>query len=266
MGARPLQDRAERTLTVPALSAAALQVREATGEDELIVLEPVGHPVATLLRLADRLAGERVTWDELPAAELGAVALTIRQAWLGDHIRTEGFCADPACHEPMDIAFAISSYLAHRRPRPCRGVRAGHEAGWYELANGSASFRLPTIGDLLTAVGTADPELFLRQRCLNPASVPSAVARRISRAMYAMAPSLNGPVTAECPACGGSVVFQFDPLTYALAELRDAASGLYEEVQLIASAFGWREHDILAMPRRRRARYAALIRDQQAPS
>lgn len=253
------------------VSAAALQVREATGEDELTVLEPAGHPVATLLRLASRLAaasgtGEQVTWDELPAAELAAVALAIRQAWLGDIIRTDGFCADPACREPMDIAFAISTYLVHHRPRPYRGVRPAPEAGWYELADGGASFRLPTAGDLRAAVGAPDPELFLRQRCVRPASVPAAMARRISRAMHATSPSLNGPVTARCPACGGSVVFQFDPLTYALAELRDAASGLYEEVQLIASAFGWREHDILAMPRRRRARYAALIRDQSVPA
>ena len=252
------------------VSAATLQVREATGEDELIVLEPAGHPVVNLLRLACCLAawhstGEQVIWDELPAAELGAVALAIRQAWLGDMIRTEGFCADPACREPMDIAFAISSYLAHHRPRPYRGVRPGRKAGWYELTNGGASFRLPTIGDLRAAVSAPDPELFLRERCVTPASVPSAVARRISRAMDAMSPSLDGPVTAQCPGCGGSVVFEFDPLTYALAELRDAASGLYEEVQLIASAFGWREHDILAMPRRRRARYAVLIRDQPVP-
>lgn len=251
-------------------SRVTLQVRETTGEDELIVLEPAGHPVTVMVRLADRIAvsatGEPVAWDELPAADLGAIALIIRRAWLGDTIRTEGSCADPACREPMDIAFGISAYLGHYRPRPCRGVLAGRGAGWFDLAGGGASFRLPTIGDLLASSGSPDPELCLRQRCVTPAVVPSVVARRISRAMYALAPSLNGPVTACCPACGGEVILQFDPLTFALAELRDAVVGLYEQVHLLASAFGWPEHDILHLPRRRRARYAALIQDQRVPA
>ncbi len=252
------------------VSKISLEVRETTGEDELIVLEPVGHPVTAMMRLAGRVAvsstGEAVAWDELPAADLGAIALSIRRAWLGDTIRTQGFCADPSCHEPMDIAFGISAYLGYHRPRACRGARPGPRAGWFELAGGGVSFRLPTIGDLLTAVSAPDPELCLRQRCVDPAIIPAAVARRVSRAMYVLAPGVLGPVTAQCPACGGEVVLQFDPLAYALAELRDAASDLYEQVHLLASAFGWPEHDILAMPRQRRARYAALIQDQRVPA
>lgn len=252
------------------VSHVTLEVRETTGEDELIILEPAGHPVTIMVRLADRIAvsaaGEPVTWDELPAADLGAIALIIRRTWLGDTIRTEGFCADPACREPMDIAFGISAYLGHHRPRPGRGVLAGRSCGWFDLADADASFRLPTIGDLRVAVSTPDPELCLRQRCVTPAAVPSAVARRISRAMYALAPSLNGPVTARCPACGGDVILHFDPLTYTLAELRDAVADLYEQVHMLASAFGWPERDILLLPRRRRARYAALIHDQRVPA
>ncbi len=252
------------------VSNISLEVREATGEDELIVLEPAGHPVTAVVRLADRVAvstmGEAVAWEDLPAADLGAVALTMRRAWLGETIRTQGSCADPACRESMDIVFSISAYLRHHRPRPCRGALPGPRAGWFELAGGGVSFRLPTIGDLLTAVGTADPELCLRQRCVDPAMIPAAAARRISRAMYALAPSLGGPVTAECPACGGSVTLHFDPLAYALAELREAASDLYEQVHLLASAFGWPERDILLLPRQRRVRYAALILDQRVPA
>lgn len=252
------------------VSRVTLEVRETTGEDELIALEPEGHPVTVIVRLAERIAvsatGEPVAWNELPAADLGAIAMMIRRAWLGDTIRTKGSCADPACREPMDIAFGISAYLGYHRPRPCRGVLAGRSTGWFDLARGDASFRLPTIGDLRAAIGTADPELCLRQRCVAPAVVSSAVARRISRAMYALAPSLNGPVTARCPACGGEVRLHFDPLTFVLAELRDAVGGLYEQVYTLAAAFGWSERDILLLPRRRRARYAALIRDEQVPA
>jgi hypothetical protein len=244
-----------------------LHVREATGADELIVLEPAGAPVATVLALASRLAtdsaGEVPAWDELPAADVGAIALTIRQAWLGNMIRTDEFCIGPDCGERMDIAFAIPAYLAYHRPRRYRGVSPARDAGWFTLAGAPVSFRLPTIGDMQAAATAPDPELFLRERCVRPATVPAAVARRVSRAMSALAPSLAGAITANCPACGDSRLLQFDPVTYSLAELRDAASGLYEEVHLLASVFCWAERDILALPRRRRARYAELIHGQQ---
>ena len=249
------------------VSGVMLHVREATGADELIVLEPAGTPVATVLTLASCLAtdsaGEVPAWDGLPAADVGAIALTIRQAWLGNMIRTDGFCIGPDCGERMDIAFAIPAYLAYHRPRRYRGVSPARDAGWFTLAAAPVSFRLPTIGDMKAAATAPDPELFLRERCVRPATVPAAVARRVSRAMSALAPSLAGAITANCPACGCSRLLQFDPVTYSLAELRDAASGLYEEVHLLASVFCWAERDILALPRRRRARYAELIHGQQ---
>jgi hypothetical protein len=244
------------------VSGLTLTVREATGADELVVLEPAGPPVATVLTLAGRLAtdttGVEPAWEDLPAIEVGAIALTIRQAWLGDTIRTDALCADPGCGERMDIAFTIPAYLAHYRRGRYRGV-TDREDGWFTLADTLISFRLPTIGDLQAAATAPDPELWLRQHCVRPTAVGAAAARRVSRAMDALAPSLTGAITACCPACGASQPLQFDPVTYSLAELRDAASGLYEEVYLLASTFRWAEHDILALPRSRRALYAELI-------
>jgi hypothetical protein len=250
------------------VSGLTLQVREATGADELVVLEPAGSAVTTVLRLADRLAtdaaGRTPAWTELPAADVGAIALTIRQAWLGERISTDARCLGPACQERMDIEFAIPAYLAHHRPTRISGIRAGLDAGWFELAGQAVSFRLPTIGDLQAAVTSADPEHCLRERCVRPAAVRAAVARRVSRAMTAFAPPLTGTVTTSCPACGASDLLLFDPVTYSLTELRDAAAGLYEEVHLLASAFGWPEDAILALPRGRRGRYADMIRRQRA--
>jgi hypothetical protein len=244
------------------VSGLTLLVREATGADELVVLEPVGPPVVTVLALAGLLAtdptGAEPAWEDLAATEAGAIALTIRQAWLGDTIRTDAWCGSPGCGERMDIAFKIAAYLDHYRPRRYRGVTDSRD-GWFTLAGTPISFRLPTIGDQLAAAVAPDPELWLRQRCVRPSVVAGTVARRISRAMAALAPSLTGVITASCPACAASQQLRFDPVTYTLAELRDAASGLYEEVYLLASTFSWSERDILALPRSRRARYAELI-------
>jgi hypothetical protein len=207
---------------------------------------------------------------------VGAIALSIRQAWLGERISTDARCPSPGCLERMDIAFEIPTYLAHHRRRPYSGVGPGQDAGWFELASalqsfrapvsfqGPVSFRLPTIGDLEAAMASADPERCLRERCVRPVTVPAAVARRVSRAMTALAPSLTRAVTVQCPACGGRGQLRFDPVSYSLTELRDAAAGLYEEVHLLASAFRWPEDAILALPRSRRARYAELIRRDRA--
>jgi len=249
------------------VSGVSLRVREATGADELVVLEPGRSPVATLVALASRIvtgsAGESLAWAELPAADVGAVALIIRQAWLGERISTDAHCPDPVCRERMDVAFSIPSYIAHHRPRRFSGLQAGHQAGWFELSGSAVSFRLPTIDDLRVAVTSADPEQYLRERCVRPATLAAPVARRVSRAMTALAPSLTGAITARCPACGGSGTLHFDPVTYSLTELRDAAAGVYEEVHLLASAFCWSERAILALPRGRRARYAELIRRER---
>jgi len=267
------------------VSGSPLHVREATGADEIVVLEPGRSPAETVMMLADRLVtdaqGESLVWDELPAADVGAVALTIRQAWLGERIRTDARCPNPGCRERMDIAFEIPAYLAHHRPKPCPGVTPAPDPGWFELANavpaqaiaGAAVdepadmpvlFRLPTIGDLRVALSSPDPEECLRERCVRPASVPADVARRVSEAMEALAPSLEGTVTMECPACGGSAELGFDPVSYSLTELRAAAVGLYEEVHLLASTFHWSEDAILALRRSRRTRYADLIRRDRA--
>jgi hypothetical protein len=250
------------------VSGLTLHVREATGADELVVLEPGRSPVATVVTLASRLTtdaqGRTPAWEELPAADVGAIALTIRQAWLGERISTDARCPHPGCRERMDIAFTIPAYLAHHRPRRYSGLRAGEDAGWFEFAGAPVSFRVPTIADLRAATASADPERCLRERCVRPATVTTAVARRVSSAMTALAPSLAGAVTAHCPACGGSDLLRFDPVSYSLTELRDAAAGLYDEVHLLASAFGWPEDAILALPRGRRTRYAELIRRERA--
>jgi hypothetical protein len=277
------------------VSGLSLRVREATGADEMVVLEPTRPPVATVLTLAGRLltdqGGGTPAWDELPAADVGAIALTIRQAWLGELISTDTRCPNPGCLERMDIAFEIPAYLAHHRRRTYRGVRPGRDAGWFELGDTPVSFRLPTIGDLravTTPVGAEQAvhpeeavhpeqavhpeeavhpehaERSLTARCVRPATVTAAVARRVSRAMTALAPPVGGTVTVRCPACGGTAQPWFDPVSYALAELRDAAAGLYEEVHLLASAFHWPEEAILALPRSRRAKYAVLIRRDRA--
>lgn len=266
---------ADVTPAVPALDDLPA-LREPTGDDELFVLEHRGHPAATLLGLAFRLwsppaatGDDPVTaaalpecpasWLRLPAVCAGSIALQVRRDWLGDRVRTDAACSSAGCGQRVDIAFSIGDYLDHHRPRPFRGATPEPGGtGWLVLSGTEVRFRIPTIGDLVAALAAADPEETLAQRCVRPDRIPAALARRVDRALAALAPSLASDVTGSCPECGQQMSLRFDPVSYALAELRDAAAGVHEQVWLLASAFGWREREILRLPRRRRAIYAEL--------
>jgi hypothetical protein len=251
---------------VPPADAPALDIREPVGDDELFLLETRLAPAAALVALAGRVAtvaGRPPDWDGWAAARLGAVALAIRQAWIGDRILSDGRCPEPECAERVDVSFSCASYLAHHRPRQPRNVSAS-EGGWYRLAGGRVRFRIPSVPDLLAAGESAEAAAVLASRCLDPADLPAPAARAVNRVLAALAPSLEGLVGGRCPACGSEVALRFDPLTYILAELRDAFAGIHRETHTVASAYGWPEETILRQPRSRRQRYAALILEDRS--
>lgn len=253
---------------MPALGGLALEVREPLGEDELFLLETPLPPVMAVVALADRVVtvrgGDAPDWARLPAVQLGAIALEICRAWISDRIVSEQRCPQAECAEKVDVSFAITSYVAHSRPRRPRNVAPDGDDGWYALGRVGVRFRVPTVQDLLAAAAAEDAARTLAARCLDPAAVPARVARAVDRALSAMAPSLDGLVGGACPACGAALAVRFDPVAYTLAELRDAFAGIYRETHTLASAYGWQEDVILRLPRARRQRYGAMIIDERS--
>jgi hypothetical protein len=246
--------------------APAIDVREPTGDDELFLLETRLAPAAALVALAGRVAtvaGRPPDWDQVTAAQLGAVALGIRRAWIGDRILSEGRCPESGCAERVDVSFSSVTYLAHHRPRRPRNVSASDD-GWYRLARTQVRFRIPSVADMLGAGESAEPAAVLALRCLEPAELPARAARAVDRALAALAPSLEGLVGGHCPACGAEVALRFDPLIYTIAELRDAFAGTYRETHALASAYGWPEETILRQPRSRRQRYATMVYEDRS--
>jgi hypothetical protein len=248
------------------VSGTHVRLREPTGSDELLVLESAGPAAATMLALAARLAGEpgggAIDWAVLPAVDLGAIALVIRAAWLGSTIRTEALCTATDCDEPIDVTFGIPAYLDHHRPQRFRGV-SECEPGWFALAGTDVRFRIPTIADVSAALEGSGPATML-ERCVLPPDPSASVARRVDRALEALAPRLDGELTGTCPACGQTVDLRFEPISYVLEELRDASTGLFAHVHELALAYHWSEQSILALDRRRRHGYVAMVRGEYA--
>jgi hypothetical protein len=253
-------------MTCLPVSGATLSVREPTGADEIYVLETTLAPLPATLELASRVAGteagDAVDWASLPVIDIAAMALIIRRSWIGDVIRTDASCPDPGCRERIDVSFGIGDYLEHHRPRQPRSVTGVAEAGWFTLAGTTVRFRLPTAADLL-AVSSSKAAEELSSRCIDAPGLSRALARRLDRALSALAPNLDDLVGGSCPGCGRQVLMRFDPLAYTLAELRQAFSGIHQEAHALAAAYGWPEEAILALPRSRRQRYAAIIADER---
>jgi len=240
------------------VSGRHLRIREPRGEDELLVLESTGPAAQTMLALATRLAtaedGSALDWSELPAVDLAAAALLVRETWLGGTIRTEALCPSVDCAEAIDVSFGIAAYLDHHRPRSFRGA-VDDGSGWLEIRDTDVRFRIPLVADLVGAT-LAD--------CVRPAGISAGEARRVDRALDALAPRLDGELTGSCPACGRSVELRFEPISYVIEELRDASSGLFAQVHELAFAYHWAEAQILALDRTRRRGYVALIREEYA--
>ena len=140
--------------------ALVLAVREPTGADEVFVVETSLAPMPALLELARRVTaaatGDPLDWASLPATDLDAAALVIRQSWIGDTIRTDAMCPAQGCGERIDVSFGIDAYLEHHRPRRPRGVTEAADDGWFTLVRAPVRFRIPTVADLLAARIRAD--------------------------------------------------------------------------------------------------------------
>jgi hypothetical protein len=253
---------------VGTLPAGGLQVwaREPAGVDELFVLESGGPPRRTIRELVARLVtglhGEPLDWEAVPAVDLAAAALLIRRLWIGATITADAHCPETGCGGAIDITFSTDDYLDHRRPQPFRGVSEAD--GWFALADKEVRFRVPTVADLDAALGSVDPAAALSASCIRPASAGAAVMRRVERALDRLAPPLEGILAGVCPLCGGSVELWFEPIEYVLAELREEAAGLFDQVHDLARAYHWSEAAILRLHRRRRHGYVALVRAELA--
>jgi len=236
------------------------------GADDLLLLEAprldLELAIELGVRLARNLIGAVQAIDQLPVPDLDALFLLLRQRWLGDTIRAEALCPHPSCRKRIDVSFRISDYLAHHQPgRSAQALPEGNP-GWFRLSGNAACFRLPTTADLIAVQGSANPVRELVGRCVRPAPQPAAVLTRIERAMAAMAPILCHELETSCPECSATIRLRFDPVAYTLTELRSEAVSVHEDVHALASTYHWPEADILALPRRRRAMYAEMAREQ----
>lgn len=200
--------------------------------------------------------------ERLSVGERDARLLSLREWAFGGGFTSLAAC--PACAEQLELSFAAEDVRAPppSATGPFRLCVAEHEL----------EFRLPDSLDLLavsvqTDVDDARRELF--ERCVGVArsggaevsstSLPPEVVDAVSEEMDRLDPQGNVRLNVTCPRCGHGWHALFDICSYLRSELDSWARGLLWEVHLLATAYGWRESDTLALSPRRRRLYVQMV-------
>jgi hypothetical protein len=216
-------------------------------------------------------------------SELAALSVGQRDAWLFElraltfGSQLDGFTLCGECSERLVFTLDLAP-LRSRFSAP-----SGDEEFEFETDGRTIRFRLPNSRDLAAAAVCEDVAVarrLLAERCVlqtsrngveltsvcspaEQAEVSSTLSEetitRLAEHISECAPDAEAPLDFTCPSCGHQWRAFIDIATFFWAEIAVQARRLLREVHLLASAYGWREADILALSARRRQAYLEMI-------
>ena len=201
---------------------------------------------------------------DLPIGQRDLRLLGIREALFGPHLSCLTSC--PQCGERLEMAFDIEQLRAIP-PDSATGGPYSIMRDDYEV-----EFRLPNGGDMLQIVELPDARearQTLFERCVQQArragvpisasDLPSELVLAAATRMAELDPQADMQIALTCPACSRQWSATFDIASYLWIEINAWALRLLHEIHCLASAYGWREVDILSLSPMRRQFYLELI-------
>ncbi|MBS1144027.1 MAG: phage baseplate protein [Proteobacteria bacterium] len=227
------------------------------------------HPIdRALLALAlampeqapDELADRPVGWREVNL-------LALRNATFGHAL--DGYAACPSCGALMEFSLD-GKVLLDGLPAPAPDVR---------IVVGTQQWRLPSSRDQAAILDAPDPDTaveWLVDRCRIAENSPGndltvnrkksqksksspALLGELEARMEALDPAADIRLAMNCTDCGHVWDAVLDIGACFWEEVTTRARQLLESVHRLASAYGWREADILALSPARRAAYLSMI-------
>lgn len=204
---------------------------------------------------------ETDTLADLSIGGRDGLLLSVRELTFGSRVEAVTSCPD--CSEQLELDFDLNDLRVRDAP-PAGSVNLAVDE--YNL-----SFRLPNSRDLMIAgalIEAGSIRSALLERCLLSArrqgqtvpaeQLPEPVVARLEEEMLALDGQANVQVELQCPACRRGWLAAFDILAFFWNELDAWAQRVLLEVHTLASAYGWREKDILEMSAVRRNLYLEL--------
>jgi hypothetical protein len=133
------------------------------------------------------------------------------------------------------------------------------------VAIGGRDFRLPTSRDLARIAqkdDAADAGRALLDMCLVAGETEvwsDAEVDAVGESMAAADPLAEVRLDFTCPACGEVFDESLDLAIFLWSELEEQATRLLLEVHALARAYGWSEHEVLALSPVRRRLYLEMV-------
>lgn len=225
-------------LAMPSASA-LLDVWEA-GERE--------HAIDRALTTLQAFTGEaRQALASLAINRRDALLLQSRILVFGSILHGVAPCAE--CGFEVEIELAL----------PETAEYALTEGGVVQAHYGGVSYRVPNSHDLAAAASCEDAargEQLLRARCIAAsAPVDEATLDIVENALASLCELTTIDVVAACPECNAPFAPVVDINTIFWRELSAYAQRLLDEVDALATRYGWSEDEILAMSDARRRHY-----------
>jgi hypothetical protein len=206
-------------------------------------------------RALDLIATAATADDPRPRTigERDALLIDLRERTFGPALATVVTCE--SCGELLEVELDAGELREHGR---------GGDDGPLEVSSGEerVRFRLPEPDDLVAAAAAPDAErgrAILLERCVLARHLTPALEHAIGERMAQADPGAWIDLALVCPACGAGWTAPFDIVAFLWTEVETCARRLVRDVHALASAYGWRESDVLALSPARRASYLELV-------
>lgn len=192
-----------------------------------------------------------------------SLLLSLRKAIFGPRINGITVCVK--CEEHLEVAFDVDEISMDFATFPPEFMELSKED--FEV-----HFRLPNSSDLMAASDCRDTKSFrhsLLKSCLlkifkdkeesSVEDLPEVVVDEIVARMEMVDPQADLHIVLSCPVCNVEKKIAFDINSFLWSELNAWAIRTLREVHILASAYSWREIDILAMSPWRRQFYLEVL-------
>jgi hypothetical protein len=249
-----------RTLSTIALMEAWERGLGRSLSQRALALLVAGWPEAS----TDRLA-------RLPIGQRDRHLLSLRELTFGAQLSARAVC--PSCRAQLELTFSTSEVPDGTRGREDVVADDALDRSFAVSLDGEElEYRLPTIGDLAAIDGEPDVSRargLLLERCVVAvraagravplASASPALLNALVEHMSQNDPQGDVQMAFRCMVCGSSSLVAFDIASFFWTEVHAWALRTLRDVHTLASAYGWREADILSMTPQRRQLYLELV-------
>src|SRR5262245_6886173 len=205
----------------------------------------------------------RESLASLSIGERDAQLLTLREQTFGPQLLLLASCSE--CDAKLETSFTTAGLRVE--PAAVATESLTLTKNGYELV-----FRLPNSFDLMAVTDcrelVAGRQLLL-ERCVSSvrlngqeasvSQLPDEILEAFAERLGKLDPQGDVQLTLVCPQCDHQWQSIFDIEAFLWKEVSAWAIRILREVHVLASAYGWREFDVLNMSHRRRQAYLELL-------